>query len=160
MAEKPSNRNHTNQQKPRRQDRKSSETHTFRKRRPEKPEIGKNIIYVNTKTSTKGLLEKCLKLIKNDEEEIVIYCLGAAIQRGILLALQITEKHISYQIDTNTFSTTLIDDLEPAVDDVDYEIQKRFNSALRIRVFKTDLLESAKKVQVSTGPLQAEATTE
>lgn len=36
------------------------------------------------------------------------------------------------------FST---DDLEPAADDADYEIQKRFNSALRIRVFCKDLLE-------------------
>lgn len=53
MAEKPTNKNPANQQKSRRQERKSSETHTFRKRRPEKPEIGKNIIYVNTKTSTK-----------------------------------------------------------------------------------------------------------
>lgn len=36
-----------------------------------------------------------------------------------------------------------IDDLEPVADDADYEMQKRFNSALRIRVFKTDLLKQA-----------------
>lgn len=56
--------------------------------------------------------------------------------------------------------TCFLDDLEPAVDDADYEIQKRFNSALRIRVFKTDLLESAKKTQASSAPLQVETATE
>lgn len=37
------------------------------------------------------------------------------------------------------------DDLEPAADDADYEIQKRFNSALRIRVFRTNLFEGLPK---------------
>lgn len=42
-------------------------------------------------------------------------------------------------------SVWFLDDLEPAADDVDYEIQKRFNSALRIRVFSTNLLEDSSK---------------
>lgn len=94
--------------------------------------------------------------------EIIIYCLGAAIQRGILLALQLCEEHVAFDSETTTFSTELIgkfssletililtvfflDDLEPAADDADYEIQKRFNSALRIRVFCTNLLEDSSK---------------
>ncbi|CAG9773761.1 unnamed protein product [Ceutorhynchus assimilis] len=115
--------------------------HVLRKRQPQKPEQGKNVIYVSTRTSIKGLLERCTKLINNNENEIIIYCLGAAIQRGILLALQVCERHVSYQHETKTYTTTLIDDLEPTVDDADYELQKRFNSGLRIRVFRSDLLE-------------------
>ncbi|KAJ8950596.1 hypothetical protein NQ314_007821 [Rhamnusium bicolor] len=53
-------------------------------------------------------LERCNKLINNDENEIIIYCLGAAIQRGILLALQLQERHIAFNIYTNTLSTELI----------------------------------------------------
>jgi len=127
--------------KPKNRTQLSNPNHVFRKRQPQKPETGPNVIYVSTKTSVKGLLERCSKLINNNENEIVIYCLGAAIQRGILLALQVCEKHIAYNCDTKTFSTALIDDLEPAADDEDYEMRRRFNSALRIRVFRTDLLD-------------------
>lgn len=58
-----------------------------------------------------------------------------------MLALQLCDKFVSFQHETKTFSTTLIDDLEPAIDDADYEVQKRFNSALRIRVFRSDLMD-------------------
>lgn len=129
-------------QGPKKQNRNPSQNHVFRKRQPQKPETGDNVIYVSTKTSIKVLLERCTKLINNNQNEIIIYCLGAAIQRGILLALQLCERHIAYQYHTKTFSTALIDDLEPAADDVDYEIQRRFNSALRIRIFRPDPLET------------------
>lgn len=130
-------------QRVKKQNRSPSQNHVFRKRQPQKPEIGNNIIYVSTKTSTKALLERCTKLINNNENEIIIYCLGAAIQRGILLTLQLCERHITYQYQSKTFSTTLIDDLEPAADDADYEMQRRFNSALRIRIFRTDPLKTS-----------------
>lgn len=65
--------------------------------------------------------------------------MGAAIQRGILLSLQFCEKHVAFKIDANTFTTELLDDLEPATDDADYEIQRRNNSALRIRLFRDPL---------------------
>lgn len=120
--------------------------HTFHKRQPRKFEQGENILYVSTKTNTKAHLEHFNKIIRNkDVNEVIIYCLGAAIQRGILLALQICEEHVAFNIETTTFSTELIDDLEPAADDADYEIQKRFNSALRIRVFCKDLLDVSSK---------------
>lgn len=35
----------------------------------------------------------------------------------------------------------VLDDLEPANDEADYEIQRRNNSALKIKVFRTDPLE-------------------
>jgi len=145
MAEAESAKNikpRDNAQRPKKQNRTPSQNHVFRKRQPQKPEVGENVIYVSTKTSIKGLLERCTKLINNNEDEIIIYCLGAAIQRGILLTLQLCEAHVAYQYHTNTFSTTLIDDLEPAADDADFEMQKRFNSALRIRIYRCDPLES------------------
>lgn len=40
--------------------------------------------------------------------EIIIYCLGLAIQRGILLALQLCEEHVAFDLETTTFSTELI----------------------------------------------------
>lgn len=36
--------------------------------------------------------------------------MGAAIQRGILLALQICEENIAYKLHTNTLTTELIGD--------------------------------------------------
>lgn len=45
----------------------------------------------------------------------------------------------------NFINVCFIDDLEPAADDADYEIQKRFNSAIRIRVFRTNLVEDTSK---------------
>jgi len=39
------------------------------------------------------------------------------------------------------YTNFVTDDLEPAIDDADYEVQKRFNSALRIRVFRSDLMD-------------------
>ncbi|XP_050299914.1 ribonuclease P protein subunit p20-like isoform X1 [Anthonomus grandis grandis] len=132
---------HNNCHRPKKQDRPKRPNHVFRKRQPPKPETGPNVIYVSTKTSLKALLERCTKLVNNNEKEIIVYCLGAAIQKGILLALQVAEKFVAYQFETNTFSTTLIDDLEPTIDEEDYELQKRFNSALRIRIFRTDPLD-------------------
>lgn len=70
----------------------------------------------------------------------MIYCLGAAIQRGMVLALQLEEENAGYKIDANTLTTELIDDLEPAVDDEDYEIQRRFNSGLRIRLIRSNTI--------------------
>ncbi|GJQ72168.1 form3 [Trypoxylus dichotomus] len=98
--------------------------HSLKKRQPHKPETGTNVIYVSTKSDIKGLKQKCDTLLRQNEEEIVIYCLGAAIQRGIILALQLCDKYPPYKITTNTLTTELIDDLEPAADDADYEIQK------------------------------------
>lgn len=103
-----------------------SKEHTFKKRQPRKPEEGRNVIYVSTKTNTKvmrwrdvvlrlglclvlqNLLDECGKLVRDGENELILYCMGAAIQRGILLALQFCEKHVAFQIDAKTFTTELL----------------------------------------------------
>ncbi|XP_028143084.2 ribonuclease P protein subunit p20 isoform X1 [Diabrotica virgifera virgifera] len=116
---------------------KSLKDHTRLPRPPKKTETGENVLYVSSKTNVKAQLDRCNKLLNNKHDEIIIYCMGAAIQRGILLALQLCEEHITYKVSTSTLTTELLDDLEPSVDDADYEIQKRFNSALRIRVYNS-----------------------
>lgn len=116
----------TSSNKPQRRNKQQSKNHHLRKRRPQKPDTSKTAIYVNTKTSTKvfinlyyynviiikhllqSLLERCDKLIKSGEDQITIHCLGAAIQRGILVALKVVEQHVTFNIHTNTFTTKLI----------------------------------------------------
>lgn len=58
--------------------------------------------------SFQGLKQKCEKLLQQNEEEVVIYSLGAAIQRAIILALQLSDSYLSYKIATNTLTTELI----------------------------------------------------
>lgn len=112
--------------------------HNLQKRASQKNDIRESVLYVSSKSNIKGLLEKCDKLVKKDEKEIIINCMGAAIQRGILLALQVCERHVAYQLSTNTSTVELIDDLEPTIDEADYEILRRNNSALQIKVFRAD----------------------
>lgn len=45
-----------NSQKPKRQNRQPNLNHVFRKRQPQKPEVGPNVIYVSTKTSIKVIV--------------------------------------------------------------------------------------------------------
>ncbi|XP_063916699.1 ribonuclease P protein subunit p20 [Zophobas morio] len=127
--------------KPTKQPRAPSKDHVLRKRRPQKPERDASVVYVNTKTPIKAVVDRCCKLINKGEKELTLYCLGAAIQRGILIALRLCEQNVAYKIHSNTFTTELIDDLEPATDDADYTIQRRSNSALKIRVFRSDPLK-------------------
>ncbi|KAG5886567.1 hypothetical protein JTB14_011279 [Gonioctena quinquepunctata] len=101
MADNIRKRTHRNSGQPK--NHKSSE-HIRRPRQPKKLERGENIFYICSKTSIKAQLEHCQKLINKNEQEIIIHCLGAAIQRGILLALQICENNITYKIHTNTFT--------------------------------------------------------
>ncbi|KAK5641134.1 hypothetical protein RI129_009681 [Pyrocoelia pectoralis] len=108
--------------------------HNLQKRAPQKLDQRDSVIYVSTKSNIKGLLEKCDKLIKKDEKEIIVYCMGAAIQRGILLALQVCEQHASFKISTNTSTVEL----------ADYDILKRSNSALQIKLFREDIVAEQK----------------
>ncbi|KAL3274113.1 hypothetical protein HHI36_015527 [Cryptolaemus montrouzieri] len=122
-----------------------SSKHIHRKRPPAKFSQDENIIYVNSKTHLKAFVERCNKLINKNQEEIIIYCLGAAISKGILLALQVCENNVSYKLETNTFTSTVVDDFEPIVDDEDYETNTRNKSAIQIRLFRTDLLQTENK---------------
>ncbi|XP_044760015.1 ribonuclease P protein subunit p20-like isoform X1 [Coccinella septempunctata] len=117
-------------------------THIRRKKPARKLSKAENVIYVNSKSHVKAFFSKCEKLISKDFEEIVLYCMGASISKGICLALELCEKYPVYQINANTFTSEVTDDLEPTVDDADYEVNKRSKSALRIKISKTNLLKT------------------
>ena len=117
--------------KPTKQPRAPSKDHVLRKRRPQKPERDASVVYVNTKTPIKvnppqplnptlrlcrsfqAVVDRCCKLINKGEKELTLYCLGAAIQRGILIALRLCEQNVAYKIHSNTFTTELIGNWSP-----------------------------------------------
>ncbi|KAG7214107.1 hypothetical protein KM043_001465 [Ampulex compressa] len=102
-------------------------------------------IYVTTKTNFKAQLNKCEKLFDSGASEVIIHGLGAAICRACNLALQLRDIHYeSVELDVKTSTVSLIDDLEPLIDDADYETNVRCNSAIHIRVFR----------KVPVGPLK------
>ncbi|KAF7994980.1 hypothetical protein HCN44_004452 [Aphidius gifuensis] len=112
--------------------------HIIRKRLPLSfPKRNKDI-YVTKKTNFQAQLNKCEKLLSNGESEIIIHGLGAAINNACNLALTLKKNHNgTLDIDVNTSTVKLIDDLEPTTDDADYELNTRNNSSIHIRVFRT-----------------------
>ncbi|KAK9883316.1 hypothetical protein WA026_001496 [Henosepilachna vigintioctopunctata] len=124
-----------------------SGSHIHRKRPASKFSNDENVIYVNSKTHIKAFLQRCNKLVEKNQEEIIIYCLGASIPKGILLALQVCERHASYKLHTNTLTTVVVDDFEPIVDDADYEMQTRNKSGLQIKLYNTDTLKPEEEIK-------------
>ncbi|XP_043280569.1 ribonuclease P protein subunit p20 [Venturia canescens] len=95
-------------------------------------------IYITNRTSFKAQLNRCEKLLVSGQPELIIHALGAAINRACNLALQLKNNHCgTLELDINTSTVDLIDDLEPLYDDGDYEINNRQNSSIHIRVYQT-----------------------
>ena len=57
-------------------------------------------------------MRKCEQLIKDNVEELILYSLGAAIPKGILLALQLCDKYPAYKSSTQTLTVELLGKLE------------------------------------------------
>lgn len=57
-------------------------------------------------------MRKCEKLINENEEELILYGLGAAIPKAILLALQLCDKYPAYKSSTQTLTIQLLGKLE------------------------------------------------
>lgn len=110
--------------------------HVMKKRAPQKHNNQENAVYVTQNTNIKAYITKCEKLFDQNYNEIIIHCMGAAIQQGVNLALQLCEKNSHYQVAVNTSTIHLIDDFEPLTSQGDYETQRRANSALLIKVIK------------------------
>lgn len=86
-------------------------------------------------------MEKCCELLTKGENEIILHGLGAAIQRCCNLALQVKNNfHGVCDLEVNTSTTDLIDDLEPMTDDLEFGSQVRQTSSIHIRIFRTVLL--------------------
>ncbi|XP_013145096.1 PREDICTED: uncharacterized protein LOC106108475 isoform X1 [Papilio polytes] len=115
--------------------------YAFKKRLPVRPIDGNNVIFVTKKTNFKAQLEKCCDLLTRGEKEIILHGLGAAIQRCCNLALQLEILFSgTCQIEVNTGTVDLVDDLEPLVDDLDFGSQVRHSSSIHIRIFRTAML--------------------
>ncbi|GLG94174.1 Ribonuclease P protein subunit p20 [Gryllus bimaculatus] len=117
--------------------RKPSSDYALKKRVPHRNSHRKNDVYVTSKSTSQSQLALCEKLFDSGESEIFIYGLGSAVCPAINIALQLKEKYPRvYEVSVETSTVDIVDDLEPLVDQVDYETQTRQNSAVRIRVYR------------------------
>ncbi|XP_054271420.1 ribonuclease P protein subunit p20 [Macrosteles quadrilineatus] len=107
-----------------------------RKRGP--PHVRRNNdIYVTSKSNFQGQLSQCDKLFQEGEEAIFLHGIGAAIPRTINLALQLNERYPgAYEVNVETSTVTLVDDLEPLDDSADYDTRTRQNSSIKIKISK------------------------
>ncbi|CAG0890739.1 unnamed protein product, partial [Darwinula stevensoni] len=79
----------------------------------------------------------CEKLIESGESELFIHGLGAAVNRAVNLALQLTLQYPEVLgIHCNTSTVELTDDLESHNESMEPRTQKRNNSAIHIRVYR------------------------
>ncbi|CAK1580464.1 unnamed protein product [Parnassius mnemosyne] len=118
-----------------------NKNYAIKKRLPVRPVEGNNVIFITKKTNFKAQLDKCCDLLTRGEKEIILHGLGAAIQRCCNLALQLeTLFSGACQLEVNTGTVDLIDDLEPLVDDLDFGAQVRHSSSIHIRIFRTAML--------------------
>lgn len=91
-------------------------------------------VYVNNQSSLRSQIEKCEKLLKQ-ENEIIVHGLGSAVPIAINLALQLNTLHSNtLLLDVNTSTVKLVDDIEPSTEEGDYKTQLRNNSSVHIRI--------------------------
>lgn len=85
----------------------SSNNRQFKKRAPPKNFSRKNDIYVTNKTDFRAAFKKCETILNSEEGEIFLHCIGNAINRGINLALKLSEEH-NFKYEANTSTIKLI----------------------------------------------------
>ncbi|XP_055586535.1 ribonuclease P protein subunit p20 [Uranotaenia lowii] len=118
--------------------RKFSDRHLLKKRPLPKYFTRENDIYVTHKSDFTFQFKKCLELLNSDIGEVFLHCTGRAINRGINLALKVKAEYpdaIEFEVNTSTITVT--DDLHPLKDDDDFGEQKRMNSCLHVRLYRT-----------------------
>ncbi len=112
---------------------------TLRKRLPRRLPKRKNDIYVSNKTDFKAQEARCHKLLDTGVNEIHIHGLGAAVNRAVNLALQLQKSSLgTFQMSVHTSTVDLTDDLEPTGDDAEPETRDRHNSAIHIKISRTE----------------------
>ncbi len=83
---------------------------------------------------------RCQKLLDNGYDEIFVHGLGMAINRAINMGLQLKRRALgSIDLEVNTSTVEVTDDLYPLLDDGDARTRRRFVSALHIRLFRPEL---------------------
>jgi DNA-binding protein len=112
-----------------------------RKRRPFiKSQTRPNDIYISEKSSIRAQLDKCKKLLSDDNyQEIFLHGLGSAISRTLNVALELKDIHYRNTVDfeTKTSTVKLIDDLVPQDDIAEPSYSTRNVSSLTVRLFRT-----------------------
>ncbi|KAG6444499.1 ribonuclease P protein subunit p20 isoform X1 [Manduca sexta] len=123
------------------QKRYPNKNYSVKKRLPLRPVDGNNVIFITKKSNFKAQLDKCCDLLTGGENEIILHGLGSAIQRCCNLALQLEILFAgTCQIEVNTGTVDLVDDLEPLTDDLDFDTQVRHSSSIHIRIFRVAML--------------------
>ncbi|XP_013194853.2 ribonuclease P protein subunit p20 isoform X1 [Amyelois transitella] len=118
-----------------------NKNYAVKKRLPVRPIDSDNVIFITKKTNFKAQLDKCCDLLTKGEKEIILHGLGAAIQRCCNLALQLEILFSgTCQIEVNTGTVDLVDDLEPLNEDLEFGAQVRHSSSIHIRIFRTAML--------------------
>ncbi|XP_058813063.1 ribonuclease P protein subunit p20 [Topomyia yanbarensis] len=123
--------------------RKFSDRHLIKKRVLPKYYTRENDIYVTYKSDFTFQFKKCLEILNSHIGEAFLHCTGRAINRGINLALKIKEEYPdAFDYEVNTSTITVTDDLHPLKDDDDFSEQRRMNSCLHIRLYRTVKLKT------------------
>ncbi|EAT46246.1 AAEL002562-PA [Aedes aegypti] len=125
-------------QKPQTGGRKFSDRHIVKKRVLPKYYTRENDIYVTVKSDFTFQYKRCLDILNSALGEAFLHCTGRAINQGINLALKIKAKYPeAFDYEVNTSTITVTDDLHPLKDDDDFSEQRRMNSCLHIRLYRT-----------------------
>ncbi|KFM66911.1 Ribonuclease P protein subunit p20, partial [Stegodyphus mimosarum] len=105
----------------------------FEKRLPATFPRRKNDVYINQKSNFIAQFNKCKSMLANEEKEIVIHGLGAAVNTAVNLALQLkssfSESNLTLEASTSTVD--LVDDM---ISEDGHRFQYRKNSAIHIKI--------------------------
>ncbi|XP_062535588.1 ribonuclease P protein subunit p20 [Armigeres subalbatus] len=127
--------------------RKFSDRHVLKKRVLPKYYTRENDIYVTYKSDFTFQYKRCLDILNSSIGEAFLHCTGRAINQGINLALKIKAEYPeAFEFEVNTSTISVTDDLHPLKDDDDFMEQRRMNSCLHIRLFRTIKLKPTNAV--------------
>uniref|UniRef100_A0A915JND2 Ribonuclease P protein subunit p20 n=1 Tax=Romanomermis culicivorax TaxID=13658 RepID=A0A915JND2_ROMCU len=115
----------------------TTEDYELRKRLPPRFPTRKNDIYVTKRTNFRAQLERCRKLLDDKAfDQIFVHGLGAAVNRALNLALQLKRQSVgTLEMELNTSTIEVTDDLYPLLDDLEFRQRIRNVSAVHIRLF-------------------------
>lgn len=118
----------------------------LRKRLPRKLPKRDCDVYVSHKTDFKQQMKRCQKILDNGNL-VCIHGLGVAVNRAINLALQLKSAGMgSVEVAVHTSTVELVDDIEPMSDDKDVDSMSRNNSAVHIRVYRPEIVDTMEKI--------------
>ncbi|KAJ3224684.1 hypothetical protein HK099_008069 [Clydaea vesicula] len=108
------------------------------KRKPQKPPIKENEIYVSRKTNFNALLKRTILLFdRKDINMLYIKSMGPAITKAISLVLNLKNlKSELFTFEIFTGTSKVVDDIIPADMEKDFDQQTRLKSTIEIKITK------------------------